>query len=41
VTTYFAVRFLLRYFETHRLIPFGTYCIAAGTLSSLVLLLGR
>lgn len=30
VTTYFAVRFLLRYFETNRLSPFGVYCIGAG-----------
>ena len=30
VTTYLAVRFLLRYFETNRLTPFGIYCLAAG-----------
>lgn len=30
VATYFAVRFLLRFFETNRLTPFGIYCIAAG-----------
>src|SRR4051794_10212407 len=30
VTTYFAVRFLLRYFETNRLTPFGVYCIVVG-----------
>src|SRR4051812_6236953 len=30
VTTFFAVRFLLRYFETNRLTPFGIYCIAVG-----------
>jgi undecaprenyl-diphosphatase len=29
-TTYFAVKFLLRYFETNRLTPFGIYCVAAG-----------
>ena len=32
-TTYFAVRFLMRYFETNRLTPFGIYCIVAGTFS--------
>jgi undecaprenyl-diphosphatase len=31
VTTFFAVKFLLRFFETNRLTPFGIYCIAAGT----------
>jgi undecaprenyl-diphosphatase len=36
VTTYFAVRFLLRYFETNRLTPFGVYCICAGSLLTLV-----
>lgn len=36
VTTWFAVRFLLRYFETNRLSPFGVYCIAAGLFSLLV-----
>jgi undecaprenyl-diphosphatase len=36
VTTYFAVRFLLRFFETNRLTPFGVYCIAAGSLLTLV-----
>jgi undecaprenyl-diphosphatase len=30
VTTFFAVKFLLRFFETNRLTPFGIYCIAAG-----------
>ncbi len=30
VTTYFAVKFLLRFFETNRLTPFGVYCILAG-----------
>jgi undecaprenyl-diphosphatase len=30
VTTYFAVRFLLRFFETNRLTPFGIYCIVVG-----------
>src|SRR5947209_15432815 len=35
-TTYFAVKFLLRYFETNRLTPFGIYCIAAGVICSIV-----
>jgi undecaprenyl-diphosphatase len=36
LTTYFAVRFLLRYFETNRLTPFGIYCIAAGLICTIV-----
>jgi undecaprenyl-diphosphatase len=36
VTTYFAVKFLLRYFETNRLTPFGIYCISAGVVLTLV-----
>ena len=35
-TTYLAVRFLLRFFETNRLTPFGVYCIVAGTLCTLI-----
>jgi undecaprenyl-diphosphatase len=31
VTTFFAVKFLLKFFETNRLTPFGIYCIVAGT----------
>jgi undecaprenyl-diphosphatase len=33
ITTWFAVRFLLRFFETNRLSPFGVYCIVAGLFS--------
>jgi undecaprenyl-diphosphatase len=40
VTTFFAVRFLLRFFETNRLSPFGIYCVALGAISTLVFLLG-
>ena len=40
VTTFFAVRFLLRFFETNRLSPFGIYCIVAGAFCSVVFLLG-
>ena len=36
VTTFFAVKFLLRYFETNRLTPFGVYCILAGTICTLI-----
>ena len=36
VTTFFAVKFLLRFFETNRLTPFGVYCIAAGTVCTLI-----
>ena len=36
ITTYFAVKFLLRFFQTNRLTPFGVYCIAAGIFCSLV-----
>jgi undecaprenyl-diphosphatase len=35
-TTYVAVKFLLRFFETNRLTPFGIYCIVAGITCSLV-----
>jgi undecaprenyl-diphosphatase len=35
ITTYFAVKFLLRYFETNRLSPFGVYCIVAGLVCTL------
>ena len=33
VTAYFAVRFLLRFFETNRLTPFALYCAAAGAVA--------
>ncbi|MGV9720428.1 undecaprenyl-diphosphate phosphatase [Nocardia beijingensis] len=33
VSSWLAVRFLERYFQTRTLLPFATYCIAAGTLS--------
>jgi undecaprenyl-diphosphatase len=29
-TTYVAVKFLLRFFETNRLTPFGIYCVVMG-----------
>ncbi|HKB50869.1 MAG TPA: undecaprenyl-diphosphate phosphatase [Solirubrobacterales bacterium] len=37
LTTYLAVKFLLRFFETNRLTPFGIYCIVAGVICTLVL----
>jgi undecaprenyl-diphosphatase len=40
VTSYLAVRFLLRYFETRTLVPFAVYCLAAGIGSSIYLALG-
>jgi undecaprenyl-diphosphatase len=36
ITTYVAVKFLLRFFETNRLTPFGVYCIVAGVTCSLI-----
>lgn len=40
LTTFFAVKFLLRFFETNRLTPFGIYCIVAGVICTLVFALG-
>jgi undecaprenyl-diphosphatase len=37
LTTFLAVKFLLRFFETNRLTPFGIYCIVAGIVYSVVL----
>jgi undecaprenyl-diphosphatase len=39
-TTFVAVKFLLRYFQTNRLTPFGVYCIGIGTICTLVFALG-
>ncbi|HEV2998956.1 MAG TPA: undecaprenyl-diphosphate phosphatase [Solirubrobacteraceae bacterium] len=36
VTTFLAVKFLLRFFETNRLTPFGLYCVAFGGICTLV-----
>lgn len=36
LTTWAAVKFLLRYFETNRLSPFGVYCVCAGLFCLLV-----
>jgi undecaprenyl-diphosphatase len=35
-TTYLAVRFLLRYFQSNRLTPFGIYCIGLGLVCTVV-----
>lgn len=40
VTTFFAVRFLLRYFKKNRLTPFGIYCIALGLVCTIVFAAG-
>jgi undecaprenyl-diphosphatase len=39
-TTFLAVRFLMRFFQTNRLTPFGVYCICFGTLCTLVFAFG-
>lgn len=36
ITTFFAVRFLLRYFRHNRLTAFGLYCVGLGVISTLV-----
>jgi undecaprenyl-diphosphatase len=35
-TTYFAVKFLLRFFESNRLTQFGIYCLGAGVTCTLI-----
>ena len=35
-TTVLAVRFLLRFFQTNRLTPFGIYCLVAGIVCSVI-----
>jgi undecaprenyl-diphosphatase len=37
LTTYLAVRFLLRYLETRTLLPFAWYCVIAGTAATVYL----
>jgi undecaprenyl-diphosphatase len=39
-TTFVAVKFLLRWFETKRLTPFGFYCLGVGLICTLVFALG-
>jgi undecaprenyl-diphosphatase len=38
-TTWLAVRFLVRFFQSNRLTPFGVYCIVAGIVFSLIIAL--
>jgi undecaprenyl-diphosphatase len=38
--TFFAVKFLLRFFQTRTLIPFGVYCLGLGVGCTLVFALG-
>jgi undecaprenyl-diphosphatase len=40
VTAYLAVRFLMRFFETNRLTPFGIYCLVVGGLLTLAFAAG-
>lgn len=40
LTTYVAVKFLLRFFETNRLTPFGIYCLAAGVALTVAFAVG-
>jgi undecaprenyl-diphosphatase len=35
-TTFFAVKFLLRFFKTNQLTPFGIYCLVAGIVCTLI-----
>jgi len=39
-TTFFAVKFLLRFFQSNRLTPFGVYCLGLGVVCTLVFALG-
>lgn len=41
LTAYISVRFLMRYFETRRLSPFAYYCMGAGVVSLVLLLIFR
>ncbi len=40
VTTFLAVKFLMRFFQTNRLTPFGIYCIAMGSLLTVLFAAG-
>jgi undecaprenyl-diphosphatase len=37
LTSIIAVKFLLKFFETNRLTPFGVYCVAAGVICTLII----
>ncbi len=38
VAAYFSVKFLTKYFETQKLIPFAIYCLSVGVILSLIFL---
>ena len=38
--TFFAIKFLLRFFETNRLTPFGIYCIGFGAVCTVIFAVG-
>jgi undecaprenyl-diphosphatase len=40
LTTFLAVKFLLKYFETNRLTPFGIYCLVAGFICTVLFAFG-
>jgi undecaprenyl-diphosphatase len=40
LTTYLAVKFLLKFFETNRLTPFGIYCLVAGFICTVLFAFG-
>jgi len=39
ITAYFSIKFLTKYFKTNTLIPFAIYCLVAGIISEVILLL--
>ncbi len=39
-TSYLAVRFLMRFFETRTLVPFAVYCLAAGIATTVAFAIG-
>ena len=39
ITAYLSVRFLMRYFETKKLSPFAFYCIGAGVVSLVIIII--
>jgi undecaprenyl-diphosphatase len=39
VTAFLSIKFLTKYFETKKLTPFATYCVAAGAVASLIFLI--
>ena len=41
ITAYLSIRFLMRYFETKNLRPFGFYCIYVGILVLIIVQLRK